>query len=60
MLIRPVESWHCFDSECLAKPTLRVDYNLELREPLFVVLCILLVSLALALLLLAFLWRQDV
>jgi hypothetical protein len=26
MLTRPVESWHCVNPECSAKPTIRVDF----------------------------------
>jgi|GEM_PF-2400292 len=33
MLTRPVESWHCINPECAAKPTIRVDFNLENSPP---------------------------
>src|SRR5579863_2280835 len=33
MLTRPVESWHCINPECAAKPTIRVDFNLENAPP---------------------------
>jgi hypothetical protein len=33
MLTRPVESWHCVNPECSAKPTIRVDFNLENTPP---------------------------
>lgn len=33
MLTRPVESWHCVNPECEAKPTIRVDFNLENMPP---------------------------